>query len=715
MLSEARLFRDIRRFVERSRDSAWFQEPGHCSRVRRLHFARTSLWALVAAGACASARMAAAEPKAAAAPCKDDAAGKPRAGCAPLEVVVTGTRTKESSQRATVRTETVTREEAERRGARNVAEALAGEPTLQVNPQAYDYLGSPSGVQMQGLDGDRVLVLEDGERVIGDTGGVIDLATLPLTDVDRIEYVVGPTSSLYGTNALGGVINIVTAPPRYEGPSARGRVEGRTSGDWLTEASAAYRKRRTWAAVDGSYFKRHEHELDGGPALLVPSGSTALVGLRGGFRPERRIDVRLKAKFAEDRSQGLTTQDVPGLGTYLIDTPEKTRRLTLNALETLDLGHGSHVDFSLAHARFSGDNARDRRDSPVDESRHRDADLESFEATATLADGEKRTWVVGARGESEGFSESVDRVTVAGGALVPRSAAEVLPQRLSSGAAYAQLGYRVTDQLSVLPGVRGEIHTRYGGVVAPRLALAYRPSELVTLRASGGRGFRAPSAKEYGFVFDHSVLGYRVLGNPELLPESSWGINGDVTVRPSAAWRVRVGGFYNWVSNLIDFTVAPVQPDPTVVDYVYVNVDRARTAGTDASLRVEPVSGLVGTLAYAYLYTHDDENGGPLPNRPPHTLTASLGARLPAHFDALLRYRLTTRTPVTDELDTPTYSLLDARIGYRPARTLEFYLGASNLLDAQRDPHSPGDARPTLGRTFYFGIRGELADDDETP
>src|SRR5882724_3469487 len=139
--------------------------------------------------------------------CKKDA--KHPDGCKPVEVVVTGTRTPESSQRASVRTDFVTRAEAERRGATNVAEALAGEPNLQVNPENYASRGRPSGAQMQGLDADRVLVLEDGERVLGDEDGVVDLSQLPLVDVERIEYVTGPTSSLYGTNALGGVINVV--------------------------------------------------------------------------------------------------------------------------------------------------------------------------------------------------------------------------------------------------------------------------------------------------------------------------------------------------------------------------------------------------------------------------------------------------------------------------------------------------------------------------
>src|SRR5262249_14702732 len=103
------------------------------------------------------------------------------------EVVVTGTRTPETTQRATGETEVVTRAEAARRGATNVGEALEGQPGVQVNPSAYGSIGNKSAIQMQGLDLNRVLILEDGERVIGDTGGAIDLAAIPLTDVSKIE------------------------------------------------------------------------------------------------------------------------------------------------------------------------------------------------------------------------------------------------------------------------------------------------------------------------------------------------------------------------------------------------------------------------------------------------------------------------------------------------------------------------------------------------
>lgn len=124
-------------------------------------------------------------------------AADPPRGKDPDTVVVTGTRTPALSQRAAVKTDVVTREEAERRGATNVADALSSQPGLVVNPGSYGFLGGVSAVQIQGFDRDRVLILEDGERVIGDVGGAIDLSSIPTGDIERLEIVAGPTSALY--------------------------------------------------------------------------------------------------------------------------------------------------------------------------------------------------------------------------------------------------------------------------------------------------------------------------------------------------------------------------------------------------------------------------------------------------------------------------------------------------------------------------------------
>lgn len=628
----------------------------------------------------------------------------------PAEVVVTGTRTKESSQRATVRTDYVTRREAERRGATNVAEALAGEPTLQVNPGNYGYLGRPSGAQMQGLDADRVLVLEDGERVIGDKDGVVDLATLPLVDVERIEYVTGPTSSLYGSNALGGVINIVSAPPHALGASGRYRGEGRSSGEALASVSGAYREGEHWLVLDSSWHRRPgiERQPDK-PDLLAPTWRSTLLGLRAGTQLTKRADVSVRARWVRDRSDGLESQNVPGLGLYFLDLPQVTDRFLVRAQEKLQLPGGGHVDFSLTRNWFFDDYRRDRRQSPLDERRRRELSNQALEGIVTLPEG-RRTWVFGLRSEAEQFSQALTRTLPD---LSEERVAEITPRLLASSALYGQLGWKVSERWTVMPGARLELHDRYGAVAAPRLATSLRLSESVSVRAALGRGFRAPTAKELGFQFDHSALGYRILGSSSLRPESSWGLNGDVTAR-LGRWRVRVGAFGNVVDDLITIDFAPEQPIAGVIDYVYRNVQRARTAGGDVGARYKLRDVLSLGADYAYLWTRDLDAAEPLPNRPAHTVTLSSELTI-GKWLGTARYRVVS-SAFAGRIDeaarrSPGFGLLDVRVARRFWSALEVFVGALNLTDSRRQVGSVTDTRPVLGRQIYVGISGELGGD----
>jgi outer membrane receptor for ferrienterochelin and colicins len=631
------------------------------------------------------------------------------------DVVVVGTRSSESIQRATIRTGVVTREEAERRGARNVAEALAGETSLQVNPEAYGYLGRPSGVQMQGLDAERVLILEDGERVTGDVGGVIDLAKLPLADVARIEYVTGPTSSLYGTNALGGVVNIVTAPPRRQGGSARARLEARARGDSLGEASAAYRRDDAWATADFSLNHAPSAPLrPGQPDTLVPSVDSRLLGLRLGTTLPHRIQLRLKLRWVHDDLSGRSSETVPGLGVYLVNLPEVTDRITARAQETIQLTPAARLDFSLARSWFSGESKRDRQNSPIDELHQRKLETQSFESVLTLQDGQARTWILGARSETEQFAQELQATELLEGQLRTRRTPEVARTQLANGALFGQLAWLLRQDFTLLPGMRAELHDRYGSVLAPRLALAFRPTSQLSLRTAIGRGFRAPTAKEYGFIFDHSAIGYRVLGNPDLKPERSWGVTGDISWQPQSWLLLRASGFGNWVSELIGTDLALEQASAGITDYTYVNVSRARTAGGDALVRVTPNARLSFDAGYAHLWTRDDSTGEPLPTRPPHTVTLAVTGKPLERLEGSVRYRWVSPAFVTDEVRAPGFGGLDARLGCRVWRDIQAYAGVLNLLDEKKDPNRLGDARPALGRSFYVGVRGALPGSKES-
>jgi len=225
------------------------------------------------------------------------------------EVVVTGTRTPEASQRSTVKTDVVvTRAEAERRGATNVAEALATQPGVRVDPGAYGHLGGVGAIRIQGFDLQRVLILEDGEPVVGDVGGAVDLAGIPVSDVARIEIVTGPTSALYGSSAIGGVINIITSAPRAEGPSGRARVEGRSYRGVVLQGNAAARADRAWISVDTNFFRQDAvTRTPGLPDTQVPETTRAMVGLRAGARVAERGSGPITTLANVDGTAGGTT------------------------------------------------------------------------------------------------------------------------------------------------------------------------------------------------------------------------------------------------------------------------------------------------------------------------------------------------------------------------------------------------------------------------
>jgi len=623
-------------------------------------------------------------------------------------VVVTGTRTAEQSQRATVKTDVVTRDEAERRGATNVAEALSTQPGVQVNPGAYGYLGTVSPIQIQGFDLGRVLILEDGEPVIGDVGGAIDLAAIPIADLARIEIVTGPSSALYGSSAIGGVVNIISAPPRQDGASARARSEYRSHRGVVLQGSAAYRAANAWSQLDLSRTRQAAvAELPGLPDTQIPELSRSLVGARIGGRLNRNIELKLRARWLHQRFDGIESTEYPGLGRYLTDLPKSSDRIALHLVEDIRLGRGSSLRLSLGRQWALANTGNFRRNSPLGQAHDSSQNQQSFEATATLADG-PRTWVIGARFETQRLSQQLHTHERVDGALVTTSAAEVTPQGLNSAALYSQLAWTLGRVLTVLPGVRGEQHGRQGSVVAPRLALAVRPNDAWTLRAGAGRGFRTPNAEEFGFNFDHSVYGYKVIGNRELKPEQSWGVNGDVAFRPATFITLRAGGFANWVRDLIDVDLASGMSTGTVVTYTYANFQRVRTAGGNLGLTLLSEDRFRADLGYDYLWTRDELSGEPLSGRPPHTLTASFRWSLPWRLELSARARSVSDAFVDTTTRTPGYQTIDGRLAFRVWPSTQAYAGVLNLLDVHQEPGRVGDLRPPLGRVLYVGLSAGL-------
>jgi outer membrane receptor for ferrienterochelin and colicins len=629
----------------------------------------------------------------------------------PVDVVVTGTRTPESAERATVRTEVITRDEAEDRGARSVSDALLDEAALDVQPSSNGVAGA---VSMRGLDGEHVLVLEDGVPVAGRSAGAVDLGELPIQNASRIEYVLGPMSALYGSDALGGVINIITSAPEHEGPSATTRLETRSRNELYGAASASYQRRDDWVTVETSLLNRPGVERGEGPDLLVPKTRTGMFGVRAGTTLLGRIDLRVKTRFTRDLRAGVfsTTETIGGEPTVArSDSNLRNDRTLVSVAETLHLSAKARLDFHLSRQWYDADSTVSLRNSSnrdLTEGRER---VQRLEAVATLGEAQ-RTWVFGAGTENQKLTETAEGVVFRNQRLVTTREDTLKPAFRSNAWGFAQLGWELTPEVTATLATRGEIHDPYGDVLAPRAALAVRPTPTLTLRASGGRGYRTPSAKEIGFEFDHCSLGYSVNGNPDLEPEDSWGITGDASFRPSERVSFKAGAHSNWLTQMIALEPTDAPGLCSSGDnYRMVNIGKARTAGADASLRVRPTSWSTATASYAYLWTRDEARDQPLSASPPHSVSASLRVDLSRRFAALVRFRYTSGAFIENgdaDLHSVAYATLAARIAYRPVAPLSVYVGGENLTNVQRDTDRLGDQRPLLGRTLYLGISGDF-------
>lgn len=624
------------------------------------------------------------------------------------QVVITGTRSKEAAGKSVVRVDIVTREEAKRRGATNVGEALAGEVGMQVNPAAYGSIGQPSAAQIGGFDRERVLVLQDGERVVGDVGGAIDLAQLSLGGVSRIEIVQGPSSALYGTSAIGGVINVISGPPEQEGWSGRFQIEGRHRWGGIASGEVAYRSEDDWVALEGSFYGSTGVSLVP-PDLALPDTYRADAGLRAGTKLGKSSELTAKLHYGREAALGLDAQDVPGLGTFLIDLPDVTDRFSAHVRDKLTLGNGHELVLTLGKQWFWNHTGNDRQDSELDDERQRFHTMHSAEAIGSFFQGEVVSFLVGARGEVESFHQDLERATFANGEIVRTSLREVEPTTLGNGAAYTQVKFDPIEYISATVGARIEASPRYGAAAAPRVAIAVLPTDGLVFRASGGRGYRVPTAKEIGFVFDHSTFGYRVIGNPDLDPETSWGFQVDGEWKAAKALTLRASGYGNWVDQLIDLRPAEESTGPSGVDdYTYVNVGQAFTGGAQASIRVKAHEHVRAEAGYAYIFTRDQETQRPLPGRPPHTLMASIFAETPIGLSFYGRARVVTDAYLDDDSRTPSFGTLDLRVAQKVWPGAQAYAGVLNVLGVQKDPLREFDQRPIEGRTLYLGLAAEL-------
>lgn len=611
------------------------------------------------------------------------------------ETVVTASRTETPLANAPIATEVISRTEIERTGSRDVSEVLATHPGVQL---ARSFNGVT--VTLQGLDSQYVLVLIDGQRVIGRVNGGIDLSRLPIDDIERIEIVRGPSSVLYGADAIGGVINIITrrARRKYE---ADGSASYGTLNTTDLRAGAGL-KRDSWSAhVSGGYHRRDAYRLD--PTTLATSGSAYgefEFGGRAEYHSAQRFKLLASADYLQRRQRGV---DAAATGA-VFDRQNVIETLSAQVAPEIQLRPTARLRINASYSLYRSQYLSDQRGSNA---------LDQYQSTREqlIVLGLQHDHVLPAghylSAGFEGRSELLDSDRLVGG--------HGLRWR---GAVFAQDQWTIakTPRLVVVPAVRVDLDSQFGHAISPKIAVRFDPTRRLILRASYGRGFRPPSFQELLIRFENPSVGYVVDGNQKLRPETSDGINVGFELR-ATRWLWASANFYrNNLKNLIGYAITDPGGAGSPVQYQYVNIASAHTQGVETSVRLQPSRDLNLDVGYTLTDSEDEVRKRPLEGRARHAGNFLVGFYRKAWgFEATVRGAVFGPRPYYTDLGdgtvqgggayqttrTATYVQLDARVAETLPnwRHITLFVGVQNILGA-------GDAKytPLPPRTFYGGV-----------
>lgn len=423
---------------------------------------------------------------------------------------------------------------------------------------------------LQGLGGEHVKVLIDGVPVIGRISGSVDLSQLPLAEVERVEIVEGPMSVLYGTDAMGGVINLITRTSRcqWEG-RARFQYEGVGVYDAGFSLAGGPVKHRVSVAGGRYYFDGWDPDPRRLRAQLWRPREQYNLLASYQFRPSERLRLRMQLPASDETFFNLKEPTITPRRIYALDEYYYTRRL----LPMADLSY-----------RFSQRLRWDQQVAFLYYRRIRNVvykDLVTLQETLVPLEGQQDStqeyqyWTRGGlsyEGErvSAQFGQEVQYSVVTGG-RIQKGRAE-----MGDYALWGMAEWQITPAFALRPGFRWAYNTRYPAPFLPALHLRWTPVAALTWRIGYSRGFRAPSLREqflYLVFTNHNIQ-----GNPDLRPEQSHHLHTNLTwthVRNTHLLRVRFSAFYNDVRDIIQLVIV----DPMTLFTTYYNLQRFQTLG----------------------------------------------------------------------------------------------------------------------------------------
>ncbi|HUJ18167.1 MAG TPA: TonB-dependent receptor [Nitrospirota bacterium] len=592
------------------------------------------------------------------------------------EVVVTATKTEKEPQDVTQSVTVITSDEIQRSGAQTAAEAIDHASGIKLTETGGK--GSVTEINIRGANSEQVVVLLDGRRLNSASAGGFDMSSLPvpLEDIERIEIVRGAASSLYGADALGGVVNIITKKPR--GPSTTVKAEAGTHG-WQDLTVGNSNK------IDKFYYS-----LSGGTQKY------------DGFRVNSDLDqwkaaIKLGYDHSADTNVELSIDSlgkeigVPGStadgGIFLSPLAREWDRtqgssLTYKTKFTRELDLRLNVYQNQDDIRFIDPNPFFRQHT---------------ENTSTSTGAEVQTnWVANSWNlltlGAEARQNHLDGINTE----QPDASPGVHTDSIM--AAYIQDEISAGESLIVVVGAREDTNSVYGSNLSPKVSARYIISPTGTIiRASAGEAFRGPTLNELFWQFD----GFEQ-GNPALQPETSKEYEAGIEQPFGKRYSVKFTYFRRLVDNLINWQV-----DPSTFIYSPVNISRARIEGSESEVKIAPFESFTWALNYTYTKAVTDQlTSSYIAGIPAAQAKSYVNVTLPGKTNLFIDGRY-VRNYTYPGIPNPTqeYTVADAKLS-QPVELgqkvkAEIYAGVKNMFNREYQVNA---GYPMPGREWFGGV-----------
>lgn len=616
------------------------------------------------------------------------------------EIVVTGSRIPELWLDSPARVEAISGESISLEHAVQLDEALKNLPGINIR-SIHGKFGQE--VWLQGISADRVRVLVDGAEVLTGGGSSADLSQISTVNIDRVEVVKGASSVLYGSDAMGGVINVISAAPQAGLHFTLGGDLGTWGQQDLNTEDFGYLRTRGQASLasDVGYLKaqfnaRHANGWAVKPDAWDQQGEDGY-RVNGDFvaRYTPNQDTYLQFKH-EQFQQDLHSRYSETRATNVFERDKQ------DAIEQRRSGLRGHHQRGPHSIELSGYVDEFSNNSQPSDVLQRDSDQSArFVGSQWTYGGLNRHQItLGAeyrysdlqQSKTENGTETVDELL---GGSVTRDSVEV----------FLQDQWRF-ERMVISPGIRWQDDSDFGdhsvAKLNTRFELFKSDAQLVFMRAAVGSGYRVPNLKERYYVFDHSQFGYMVLGNAELKPESSTSFQlGATWVADSARYELNL--FRNELQNLIETGFA--EQRGTLAIYKYQNIDKAITQGVEASLVLMPLDSLNLLLAWTYLEAKDEISGERLIDRPRNQLNFKLDYSVLENTQLIL-----SGSWQDEEWDaerqsaSPAWNRWDIKLNHEFNQRWRVFGGINNLTKVQKNFDGSYDNRPEESRSIYSGL-----------